>query len=334
MNPFDTLSRRHFVAGTAVAGAAALWNPTSAVAADPGDRAVQDSPSAKTAGTSRPADEPFGYCLNTSTIREQKLGIVAELELASAAGYHAVEPWIRQLDEYVQAGHSLKDLGKRIADLGLTVESAIGFAQWIVDDDATRALGLEEAKRNMDMLAQIGGKRLAAPPAGAQKISGMNLFTIAERYRKLLEVGDATGVVPQVEVWGHSQTLGRLGESTFVAIESGHPKACILPDVYHIFKGGSDFHGLKLLSGTAVHVFHVNDYPAMPTRAEQTDAHRVYPGDGVAPLGQIFRDLKANGFSGYLSLELFNRDYWQQPADVVVRTGLAKTRAAVKAAFA
>ena len=282
----------------------------------------------------RPADEPFGYCLNTSTIREKKLGIVAELEIASRVGYHAVEPWMRQLTEYVQAGGSLKDLGKRIRDLGLTIESAIGFAPWIVDDDAARAKGLEEAKRDMAVLAEIGGKRLAAPPVGAQKITGMNLFVVAERYRKLLELGDEMGVVPEVEVWGHSQTLGRLGEAVFVAVESGHPKACLLPDVYHIFKGGSDFAGLKLLSGAAIHVFHVNDYPAQPARTEQTDAHRVYPGDGVAPLSQIFRDLHASGFGGYLSLELFNRDYWQQDPEVVAKTGLEKTRAAVRKAFA
>lgn len=51
------------------------------------------------------------------------------------------------------------------------MESGIGFAKWIVDDDDERGKGLEEAKRDMDTLAQIGGKRLAAPPAGATKTS-------------------------------------------------------------------------------------------------------------------------------------------------------------------
>ena len=101
----------------------------------------------------------------------------------------------------------------------------------------------------------------------------MNLFTVAERYRKLLELGDQMGVVPEVEVWGHSQTLGRLGEAVFVAVESGHPKACLLPDVYHIFKGGSDFTGLKLINGAAIHVFHVNDYPA-DAGSRRTDRRR------------------------------------------------------------
>lgn len=47
-------------------------------------------------------------------IREKKIGTVAELEIAAKVGYSAVEPWMRQLEEYVAGGGSLKDLGKRI----------------------------------------------------------------------------------------------------------------------------------------------------------------------------------------------------------------------------
>jgi 2-keto-myo-inositol isomerase len=292
--------------------------------------AVQAAPASAAAPS---AADPFHYCLNTSTIRGQKLGIVAEIQLASEAGYHAIEPWMRELNDYVQAGGSLPDLARRLRDANLTVESAIGFAPWIVDDEVQRAQGLEEAKRDMALLSEIGGKRLAAPPVGATKEPGPPLLVIADRYRALLELGARMGIVPQVEVWGHSRTLSRLGESVCVAVESRHPQACILPDIYHLHRGGSDFHGLNLLSGAAVHVFHVNDYPAEPPTAQLTDAHRVYPGDGVAPLGQIFRTLRDNGFRGHLSLELFNRDYWNQDAALVARTGLEKTRAAVAAAL-
>lgn len=289
------------------------------------------APATATAGTNRTrtAAEPFGYCFNTSTIRGQKLGIVEQIDLTSQAGYDSIEPWLRDIDEYVKAGGSLSDLKKRIDDAGLTVESAIGFAQWIVDDDAARKEGLEVAKRDMDTLRQIGGIRIAAPPTGATKQTDLNLFNAAKRYRALLELGDQMDVIPQVEVWGFSSSLSRLGESMFVAIESGHPKACLLPDVYHIYKGGSDFAGLGLLSRSAIQVFHVNDYPANPPRETINDSHRVYPGDGVAPLTEIFRMIHQAGFRGTLSLELFNRDYWQQDPLEVAKTGLQKTKAAV-----
>jgi 2-keto-myo-inositol isomerase len=284
---------------------------------------------ATAANATRSKEKPFGFSLNTSTIRGQALGIVREVEIAAQAGYDAIEPWMGTLDDYVKKGGSLKDLGKRIRDLGLTVESAIGFAQWIVDDDAARKSGLEQAKRDMETLVQIGGKRIAAPPVGATDKPGPDLATAAARYRALLELGDQIGIIPECEVWGFSKTLSKLGETVYVAVESRHPKACVLPDVYHLYRGGSDFQGLKLLSGTAVQVFHINDYPAEPARETIRDSHRVYPGDGVAPLKEVLRDLRLAGFHGFLSLELFNESYWKQDALTVAKTGLEKMKAVV-----
>ncbi len=280
----------------------------------------------------RPNAEPFRYCLNTSTIRGQKLPLAQEIEIAAQAGYDGIEPWISEIDNHVKTGGSLKDLANRIKDLGLTVESAIGFPEWIVDDDARRAKGFEVAKRDMDWVAQIGGTRIAAPAAGATDVPNFDLHKAAERYRELCELGEKMGVTPMVEVWGFSKTLKHLGEATFVAIESGHPNACVLADVYHLYKGGSPHIGLKLLNGAMMHNFHVNDYPNVP-REQITDAHRVYPGDGIAPLTDILRILHQIGFRGCLSLELFNQDYYKQDALTVAKTGLEKLKAVVQKAL-
>lgn len=275
------------------------------------------------------AAKQIRYCLNTSTIREQKLSVPKQVDLAARAGYGAIEPWMGELHQYVEAGGSAADLRKRIADAGLTVESAIGFAEWIVNDDARRAEGLENARKDMGLLRSIGGTRIAAPPSGATRESDLNLLKAAERYRALLELGDELGVTPQVEVWGFSSCLSKLGETALVAIEAQHPKACILPDVYHLYKGGSEFAALRMLSGSAVQVFHMNDYPAEPSRDKIADKDRVYPGDGVAPLSKILRDLFSAGFCGVLSLELFNPEYWKQDPLVVAKTGLEKMKSAV-----
>lgn len=280
----------------------------------------------------RPKDEPFKYCLNTSTLRGQKLPIMELVEVAAKAGFQALEPWIFELEMHKSAA-PLKDLGKKIADLGLTVESAIGFAPWIVDDETKRGKGVEQMKREMDMVAQIGGKRIAAPPAGNDN-PNLDLRKAAERYLVILKAGDEIGVVPEMEFWGPVKVINSLAEAMFIALSTGHSKACILPDVYHLYKGGSGHDSIRLLSGDAVHVIHTNDYPAEPARESVNDGHRIYPGDGVAPLSKFFQNLKAIGFTGSLSVELFNKEYWKQEAAVVAKTALEKTRAAVKKAFA
>ncbi|MCH2180930.1 MAG: sugar phosphate isomerase/epimerase [Mariniblastus sp.] len=271
-------------------------------------------------------DPAFRYCLNTSTLRGQKLPLAEEVRIAAEAGYTGIEPWIREIQAHRDGGGSLADLKKQIADSGLTVESAIGFSNWIVDDDNKRSDALEQAKREMDLVRQIGGTRIAAPPAGATNQENLDLNAAARRYRALLELGQEMGVTPQLELWGFSKTLSRLGELAHVAVESGHPDACVMPDVYHIYKGGSDFNGLKLFNGQQIHVFHMNDYPAQPPRDQINDAARVYPGDGVAPLSEIFQTLRSIGFNGVLSLELFNPNYWKQDPREVARTGLQKMK--------
>lgn len=277
---------------------------------------------------------PFLYCLNSATLQGQKLGIAKEIQVAGEAGYDAIEPWVSSLRDYVQAGGRLADLRQQIADLGLTVESTIGFAEWLVEDPARRAKGMEQAKQDLDLVAQIGAKRLAAPPAGATEVVGLDPLKAAERYRALLELGDQFGVVPQLELWGFSKALGRLSECVAVAVQSGHPQACVLNDIFHLYKSGSDYHGLAMLNGRAAAVFHLNDYPANPPRERVSDADRVYPGDGVAPLGDILRLLRETGGQRVLSLEVFNREYWKQDALAVAKTGLAKLKQAAARAEA
>ncbi|MCH2201149.1 MAG: sugar phosphate isomerase/epimerase [Fuerstiella sp.] len=272
------------------------------------------------------------YCFNTSTIRGQELSIEEQVDVVGKAGYDGIEPWMEDLVAYKQEGGRLTDLAKRISDHGLTVESAIGFAHWIVDDEDVRRKGLEDAKHDMDLLREIGGLRIAAPPVGAQDGPVLDLFDIIDRYKALLAVGDAADVIPQLEVWGFSTNLHRLGHSAAVCLESNHPKACLLPDVYHLYRGGSDFQGLELLSDEAIHVFHMNDYPDSPARGELDDSDRVYPGDGVAPLTSILRSIAEGGKNVALSLELFNHDYWKQDAQEVATTGLRKMQDAVDAA--
>jgi 2-keto-myo-inositol isomerase len=281
----------------------------------------------------RPADEPFGYCLNTSTIRGNQLDIVRVVEAASKAGFHAIEPWINELDAYTKGGGTLKDLGKRISDAGLTVENAIAFNSFLTDDEATRATGMERLKVDMDKVAQIGGTRIAVPP-GNSRGPAVSLDNAAKYYRDALEMGEKVGVQPLLELWGTHPLLGPLKNGIYVTVAAGRPDASLLLDVFHLYKSGTPFTSLKQINGGALHVMHINDYPQAADSATLNDGNRIYPGDGVAPFRQILRDLRDNGFRGYFSLELFNKEYWAKSADENLATGLQKIRAVVRQALA
>ncbi|MCF2496914.1 sugar phosphate isomerase/epimerase family protein [Dyadobacter chenhuakuii] len=271
-------------------------------------------------------EQPFIYSLNMSTLRGHKLGFRKELEVAAKAGFGSVEIWINTLQDYLKTGGTLQDAKKIINDLGIKVEDAIGFATWIVDDESARSKAIEQLKVEMDQLAQIGCPRIAAPPMGATTGDSLDLAKVAERYRAILELGDKTGVVPHLELWGFSKNLSRVGEILYVAVESGHPSARLLMDVYHLHKGGSGMDAVKDVGKPLVEIFHINDYPATPPRETITDADRVYAGEGVAPLKDLLKSLKNPERPVILSFEVFNKDYYAQDALLVAKTGLAKMK--------
>lgn len=279
------------------------------------------------------AKSNFSFCLNTSTIMKQNIGLMAEIELVAKAGYNGIEIWIRTLEAFVKAGGNLKDVKQKTSDLGIVIEDAIGFAPWIVNDPNERQKALEQTKREMDMLAQIGCKRIAAPPFGATQGAEINLRQAAARYRAVCDLGDSMGVLPMLELWGFSANLHLFGETLFVASESGHPKALILADVYHLHKGGSELNALSFLSGNHIQVFHMNDYPAIPSRETLNDSLRVMPGDGVAPMDKILKMLHDKNTPIVLSVELFNEDYWKKDPMEVAKIGLEKMKMCVEKAL-
>lgn len=276
--------------------------------------------------------EPFIYSLNMSTLRGHQLGFKKELEVASKAGYRSVEIWVSTLQDFLKSGGTLQEASRMAKDLGISIEGAIGFAPWIVDDKVARLKGIDQMKAEMDQLAAIGCKRIATPPMGATTGPVLDLSLIAERYRKVLELGDQSGVVPHLELWGFSKNLSRVGEILYVATEVDHPAARVLMDVYHLHKGGSGFSSVGNVGKPLIEVFHVNDYPQAPTRENITDADRVYVGDGVAPLRPLFQSLKNPDYPVILSFEVFNKNYYAQDPLLVAKTSLEKLKSAVRGA--
>ena len=277
-----------------------------------------------------PDNNGFIYCLNMATIRGHKLGFAKELETASKAGFTSVEIWIDSLQEYVANGHTVKDAKKMLDDLGLTVQDAICFSEWIVDDDATRKKAIEQTKSEMGLLAQLGCRRMAAPGKGASSNSKISLDAIAERYRAILDLSDQSGVVPQLEMWGFLKILSNVSDVLYVAMQSGHPKAKILLDIFHLYKGNTPLNTLPLMNPAAVDILHMNDYPSTLSPAAITDADRTYPGDGVAPIRRILQILKKQDEPLVLSTEVFNKNYYAQDALLVAQTALAKMKMVVE----
>ncbi len=265
----------------------------------------------------------FRFGLNTSTI--QSAGLMDKIRIAGETGYDAIELWITDVEKHLEGGSKLVDVTKALEDQRLSRPSMISLRDWCTADDAAFAAALETAKRRLDIARQLGVERIVAGPP--REVVDLSMAT--ERYAKLLEVSIDRGVPASVEFLGFVEGINTLEKAWAICGGTGNPEATVTPDVWHMFRGGSDPATLDMIPADHISCFHWNDAPAQPERTQQTDADRVYPGDGIYDLKGLATRLRAKEWDGVLSLELFNRAYWQQDPRIVARTGLEKMRQSV-----
>jgi len=272
----------------------------------------------------------FKYCLNTATIMGQNLELDKQFQIAKKAGFDGIEPWLRDMNKYKANSKSLKDLGKWAQDNNLTVEGCIGFPEWLAEDESKRASSLTQLHKDIDLLKELGCKRLAAPPAGATKDKNINLDEASQRFGKLAKICLEASIVPLVEIWGFSESINRLGQAIYIASECGYRGASVLADIYHLRRGGSGLNGLLQLGANSMQLLHVNDYPSNIKPDKLNDSDRIFPGDGSAPWNDIASIVKQCSRSCVISLELFNRAVWKMDPLDAATSGLVKTRKAME----
>ena len=278
----------------------------------------------KQGNSQKPA--PFRISLNVSTIRPYRLPVDQQIDVCGKAGFDGIELWVSDLEAYREKGGSWKDIAAKLKDNRLVLENIIGFAPWAVDDQSRREAGLEQMKREMEMTASLGGKYIAAPLSGVNRLDSSRLDEYAERYLRVIEAGKGAAVIPLLELWG-SAALSKLSDAASIVIATGHSDASMLLDFYHIYRGGNSFDSLNLINLAQLPVFHINDYPATPPREQLRDSDRVYPGDGICPFNTLIPKFYRNGFRGTFSVELFNEAYCRNnTVEEVLSTTLAKTR--------
>jgi len=256
----------------------------------------------------------FLYCLNTSTIRPTP--ILDKIRIASEVGYSAIELWHDDIEAFIEAGGKLSDIKRALDDAGLALPTTIYLRGWCDTTGDEHASNLDECKRRLEQAATLGAiHAIASPPSGK-----VDLELAARNYRELIAVGLSFGVKPAMEYLGFVEQLNSIPSAVEVMDLAAHPQATIIVDPFHNFRGGGDFMALANLRHEQIAISHFNDTPASPSRFEQHDHSRVYPGEGHLNLRQWCALLKQIGYDRWLSLELFREDLWaRDPRDVAQR---------------
>jgi 2-keto-myo-inositol isomerase len=243
--------------------------------------------------------------------------IAAELPAIAAAGFDEVELRTPELREYLQT-HSMEDLRRLLNTHGLRVGSinALEFVTFR-DDDSAAADCAEHARwaRTLECDCVI-----AVPsPTPTWQTSWDEVVTESVRVlNRLCEVANPLGITVGWEPLGFGWCSVRTVAGAAEILSRVEGDAGLVVDLFHFALGGSRLEELGELGAVRIPIVHLDDLPRTTVEAT-TDAMRVFPGEGDLPLDAIGQQLRAAGFDGLLSLELFTPKVWEWPVERIAQ---------------
>jgi len=260
-------------------------------------------------------------CLNTITIKQEP-DIRRQIEITAEAGYDGIGLWDNALAEFETAGGNLRDLGEFVAAQGLFVPEALFVRGWMLISSEERRGALEAARDAFRRAYLVGSQTVVCCAAGHAGDENQAV----QDWRDLCDVAEEFGIRLALEFIGMAAQFKDLDSVYRIVSKADIKVGGILVDTFHFHRGASS---LDSLAGNvpvkAIAMVHVNDFLPKP-REVLTDLDRVFPGDGGGELFPILRALKENDYSGPLSLEIFNQDYWSRDPREVAKEGLDKLR--------
>jgi 2-keto-myo-inositol isomerase len=99
----------------------------------------------------------------------------------------------------------------------------------------------------------------------------------------------------------------------------GSPNIKVLFDVFHYYRSGVSLEDIAATPVERLGAIHVNDCEDLP-REELNDFKRLYPTLGVLPVAEMLRIPRDQGFEGYVVVEVFRQEYWDNDPDLAVHS--------------
>jgi 4-hydroxyphenylpyruvate dioxygenase len=226
-----------------------------------------------------------------------------KLEAAAAAGFDGVEIFE---PDFVAAPFPAAEVRQRCADLGLTIDLYQPFRDFDSADPQRLQANLRRAERKFDVMAGMGTDLVLVCSSVAPDALDDD-DRIAEQLYALGERAAARGLRVSYEAlaWGrHVNTYERSWE---IVRRADHPALGLCVDSFHILSRGSDPAGIRQIPGDKLFFLQLADAPHLDMDVLQWSRHhRLFPGQGAFDLPAFLGHVLVAGYSGPLSLEVFN----------------------------
>ena len=245
--------------------------------------------------------------MKTSIATVSISGDLAEkLEAIAAAGFDGVEIFENDLLTF---DASPTDVRRMVVDAGLEITLFQPFRDFEGLPEPYRGRAFDRAERKFDLMHELGAELMlvcssVSPSAlGGIDRAAADLNELGERARRR-----GLRICYEALAWGRHFSDHR--DAWEIVRRAAHPNVGLALDSFHTLSRRIDPDSIRSIPGDRIFFVQLADAPLVDMDVLQWSRHyRCMPGQGELPVVDFLRAVLAAGYTGPLSLEVFNDQF-------------------------
>jgi 4-hydroxyphenylpyruvate dioxygenase len=242
-----------------------------------------------------------------------------KLEAIAAARFDGVEIFEPDLTGFPGRPRDIRDMA---ADLGLTIELFQPFRNAEGLEPAAFQRALRRLERKLDLMEELGAPlMLVCSNVEPDAIDDDGLA--AEQLRAMAERAGGRGIRLGYEALAWGTHVSTFDHAWRLVERADHPHLGLILDSFHTLALPHDWSGIADLPGERIFFVQLADAPRLDMATLMLSRHhRCLPGQGELNVGGFTEAVLRAGYTGPLSLEIFNDALRSAPTRQTAKDGM------------
>jgi 4-hydroxyphenylpyruvate dioxygenase len=229
-----------------------------------------------------------------------------KLDAIAAAGFDGIE--IFETD-FLTYGGSPRDVGAMIRDAGLEITLFQPFRDFEGMPEPQRSRALDRARRKFEVMQELGTDlMLICSNVSPEALGGVD--RAAADLRELGELAQSFDIRIGYEALAWGRHVNDHRDAWEIVRRADHPRVGLILDSFHSLARRIDPDSIRSIPGDRIFIVQLADAPRIDMDLLYLSRHfRCMPGEGDLPVVAFMRAVAATGYTGPLSLEIFNDQF-------------------------
>ena len=229
-----------------------------------------------------------------------------KLEAIAAAGYDGIEIFEQ---DFVAYDGSPRDVGNMVRDHGLEITLFQPFRDFEGLPEPMRAKAFERAKRKFDLMQELGTDLvLICSSCHASSLGGID--RAAADFNALGDIAKDRGIRVGYEALAWGKHINDHRDAWEIVRRADHSNVGLILDSFHTLSRKIDPATIRSIPGDKIFFVQLADAPLIEMDLLYWSRHfRNMPGEGDLNVQGFMQAVMATGYSGPVSLEIFNDQF-------------------------